>query len=190
MGVAMTLEEQKKAARGSAFARRKIAFGAQNEVTCEVLSEVLGAYRGAPLAGFMPINTEIDPLPAMVEASAHGMVGVPVIKARAKPLEFAKWDPETEMVAGAFKVEIPAFIEWIVPEIILVPLVAWDKEGGRLGYGGGFYDRTLERLRARGPILAIGFAFNAQEDHNLPLEPTDQFLDMLITEDRILKVKD
>jgi 5-formyltetrahydrofolate cyclo-ligase len=69
-------------------------------------------------------------------------------------------------------------------------LVAWDKEGGRLGYGGGFYDRTLERLRARGPILAIGFAFNAQEDHNLPLEPTDQCLDMIITEDRILKVKD
>ena len=53
-----------------------------------------------------------------------------------------------------------------------------------------FYDRTLERLRARGPILAIGFAFNAQEDHNLPLEPTDQSLDMIITEDRILKVKD
>lgn len=190
MGVAMTLEEQKKAARGSAFAKRQIAFEAQNEVACEVLLEVLAAYRGAPLAGFMPINTEIDPRPAMVEASAHGMVGVPVIKARAKPLEFAKWDPETEMVVGDFKVEIPAFIEWMMPEIVLVPLVAWDKEGGRLGYGGGFYDRTLERLRARGPILAIGFAFNAQEDNNLPLEPTDQSLDMVITEDRILKVKD
>ena len=94
------------------------------------------------------------------------------------------------MVVGDFKVEIPAFIEWMMPEIVLVPLVAWDKEGGRLGYGGGFYDRTLERLRARGPILAIGFAFNAQEDNNLPLEPTDQSLDMVITEDRILKVKD
>jgi 5-formyltetrahydrofolate cyclo-ligase len=95
-----------------------------------------------------------------------------------------------EMVAGAFKVAIPAFIEWMVPEIILVPLVAWDKEGGRLGYGGGFYDRTIEGLRARGPILAIGFAFNAQEDLNLPLEPTDQNLDMVITEDRILKFND
>ena len=190
MGVVMTLEERKKAARGSALHRRNIAFEAQNEAAYEVLSEVLAAYRGVPLAGFMPIRTEIDPRPAMVEASAHGMVGIPVITARAKPLKFAKWEPEMEMVAGAFKVAIPAFIEWMVPEIILVPLVAWDKEGGRLGYGGGFYDRTIEGLRARGPILAIGFAFNAQEDLNLPLEPTDQNLDMVITEDRILKFND
>jgi 5-formyltetrahydrofolate cyclo-ligase len=65
--------------------------------------------------------------------------------------------------------------------------VAWDAQGGRLGYGGGYYDRTLEGLRARGPVLAIGFAFNVQKAEALPLEPTDQPLDMIVTEDRIVQ---
>ena len=188
MGSGMTLEERKKAARASAFARRKEAFEAQNGATCDVLSTVLASYRGTPLAGFMPINTEIDPRPAMAEASAHGVVGVPVIKAMATPLKFAKWGPEMEMVVGPFKAQIPNKIECIVPEIILVPLVAWDLQGGRLGYGGGFYDRTLETLRARGPVLAIGFGFDTQQAYELPLEATDQMLDMIITENQVLKI--
>ena len=186
----MTLEAQKQAARAAAFARRKLAFEAQNGAASGLLSEILAGYRGAALAGFMPINTEIDPRPAMAEASAHGVVGVPVIKAAATPLEFALWSPETVMVAGTFKTLIPADVEWMIPEIVIVPLVAWDKTGGRLGYGGGFYDRTLESLRARGPVLAIGFAFNAQQAYGIPLEPTDQLLDMIVTEDRVLSIGD
>jgi len=89
-------------------------------------------------------------------------------------------------VEGAFKALIPVELTWMVPEIVIVPLVAWDAQGGRLGYGGGYYDRTLEGLRARGPVLAIGFAFNAQQADALPLEPTDQPLDMIVTEDRIV----
>ena len=77
--------------------------------------------------------------------------------------------------------------DFFEPEILIVPLVAFDVRGGRLGYGGGFYDRTLERLRAKRPTLAIGFAFDAQEAQDLPLEPTDQPLDMLITESRVLQ---
>ena len=72
------------------------------------------------------------------------------------------------------------------PEILIVPLVAFDRQGGRLGYGGGFYDRTLEGLRAKGPVLAIGFAYAAQETEALPLEPTDQPLDMIVTESGVL----
>ena len=67
-----------------------------------------------------------------------------------------------------------------------MPLVAFDAEGGRLGYGGGFYDRTLEGLRAAQPTLAIGFAWDAQEASDLPLEPTDQPLDFVVTESRVL----
>jgi 5-formyltetrahydrofolate cyclo-ligase len=190
LDVAVTLEAQKQAARAAAFARRKLAFEAQNGGASGLLSEILAGYRGAALAGFMPINTEIDPRPAMAEASAHGVVGVPVIKAAATPLEFALWSPETVMVAGTFKTLIPADVEWMIPEIVIVPLVAWDKTGGRLGYGGGFYDRTLESLRARGPVLAIGFAFNAQQAYGIPLELTDQPLDMIVTEDRVLSIGD
>jgi 5-formyltetrahydrofolate cyclo-ligase len=102
-------------------------------------------------------------------------------------LRFALYTPGMKMVEGAFKALIPVELTWMVPEIVIVPLVAWDAQGGRLGYGGGFYDRTLEGLRARGPVLAIGFAFNAQQAEALPLEPTDQPLDMIVTEDRIVQ---
>jgi 5-formyltetrahydrofolate cyclo-ligase len=189
LDVVVTLNAQKHAARSVAFGRRKLAFEAQTRASSGLLSEILAGFRGTPVAGFMPINTEIDPRPAMAEAAAHGVVGVPVIKAVAKPLGFAQWSPEIVMVAGEFKAQIPAEIEWMIPEIIIVPLVAWDVKGGRLGYGGGFYDRTLEGLRNRGPVLAIGFAFNAQQADDLPLEPSDQLLDMIVTEDRVLTIK-
>ncbi|MGB1234476.1 MAG: 5-formyltetrahydrofolate cyclo-ligase [Planktomarina sp.] len=182
----MTLDEQKKTARAAAFARRKTAFQTQSAGACGVLSEILAGYRGVPTAGFMPINTEIDPRPAMDEASAHGLVGIPVIEAAATPLKFAQWAPDIPLVEGAFKAQIPEHIEWMIPEIVIVPLVAFDRQGGRIGYGGGFYDRTLEGLRARGPVLAIGFAFTAQEAENLPLEPTDQPLNMIITETGVI----
>jgi len=77
--------------------------------------------------------------------------------------------------------------DFFIPEIVIVPLVAFDDAGGRLGYGGGFYDRTLELLRANGPVLTIGFAYDAQQADQLPLEPTDQPLDMIITESRIIE---
>lgn len=90
------------------------------------------------------------------------------------------------MIEGTFGAYIPAKGGWIEPEILIVPLLAFDRKGGRLGYGGGFYDRTLELLRARRATLAIGFAFAAQEVDNIPLEPTDQPLDMIVTEAGII----
>jgi 5-formyltetrahydrofolate cyclo-ligase len=77
----------------------------------------------------------------------------------------------------------------MTPQIVIVPLVAFSRDGGRLGYGGGFYDRTLEQLRAAGPVLAIGFAFDAQEDPEIPLEPTDQPLDMIVTESQVIDIR-
>lgn len=180
------LTEVKAAARKAAFARRKEAFEATGPGQSGVLSEVLAGYRGVPVAGYMPIRTEISPLNAMAEAAAYGPVGVPVIRAEGQPLWFSRWEPECEMVDGPFGASVPALGEEMVPEIVIVPLVAFDMQGGRLGYGGGFYDRTLEGLRARGPVLAIGFAFGAQEAENLPLEPTDQPLDLIVTESKVI----
>lgn len=185
----MNLDDQKKLARQEAFARRKVACDNNAGGASGKLSEFLAGFRGVPTAGFMPINTEIDPRPAMAEMTAYGPVGVPVIQAPATPLKFAEWTPECVMVEGAFKAQIPADLTWIRPEIVIVPLVAFDRAGGRLGYGGGFYDRTLEGLRAKGPVLAVGFAFAAQEAANLPLEATDQPLDMMITEKEIFQIK-
>ncbi len=182
----MTLAEVKTAARAAGFARRKLAFEAAPAAQAGYLSAVLAGYRGVPLSGYMPMRTEIDPLPAMAEAAAHGPVGVPVIRARGQPLQFALWEPDCAMVEGPFRAQVPENLTWMTPQILIVPLVAFDRRGGRLGYGGGFYDRTLQELRAAGPVMAIGFAFAGQQDDDLPLESTDQPLDLIVTESGIL----
>ena len=172
---------QKAAARAAAFERRKLAH-ANAGAQAGFLSEVLAGYRGVPLAGYMPMRTEIDPLPAMAEAAAHGPVAVPVIIDKGQPLRFRIWTPDAPLVAGIFGALVPQDGDWMTPQILIVPLVAFDPSGGRLGYGGGFYDRTLQGLRAAGPVMAIGFAFAGQQADDLPLEPTDQPLDMIVTE--------
>jgi len=91
--------------------------------------------------------------------------------------------------AGLNAAHAKAILEAFEPELVIVPLVAFTRAGGRLGYGGGFYDRTLELLRAKRATLAIGFAYSAQECAELPLEATDQPLDMIVTEREIIEIK-
>ncbi|OWU83303.1 5-formyltetrahydrofolate cyclo-ligase [Oceanicola sp. 22II-s10i] len=183
------LDEVKAEARRAAFARRKAAHAAAGPGRAGVLSSVLAGYRGVPLAGYMPIRTEIPPLAAMEEAAAHGPVGVPVIEAPGLPLKFAVWEPDCAMTDGPFGARVPAVLRWMRPEILIVPLVAFDRRGNRLGYGGGFYDRTLAGLRAKGPVLAIGFAYAAQEADDLPVEATDAPLDMIVTEAGVIDLR-
>lgn len=184
----MSIDEIKAQARKDAFARRKPLFSNANAAQAGYLSEVLAGYRGVPLSGFMPIRTEIDPRPAMAEACAYGTVGVPVIEGTAQPLRFSEWTPDAKMTDGPFGAQVPATAVFFEPQIVIVPLLAFDRAGGRLGYGGGFYDRTLEQLRSRRSTLAIGFAFAGQEVAACPLEPTDQPLNMIVTETGVIEI--
>lgn len=181
----MTHAALKEAARAAAMARRAEAHAAHSGDAARHLRAVLAAHAGRPLSGYMPMRSEIDPLPAM--AAHRGPVAVPVIEGKGQPLRFRAWHPSAPMVPGRFGALIPETGDWITPEVLIVPLVAFDRAGNRLGYGGGFYDRTLEALRARGPVTAIGFAWAAQETDTLPLEPTDQPLDLIVTESGILR---
>lgn len=174
------VKEEKAAARKAAFEARAAAYSAGQGQAAELLADVLAQYRGKVLAGYMPMRTEIDPLPAM--AAHDGPVGVPVIIGKGQALRFQEWSPGCAMVEGAFGAMIPADGAWVEPEVLIVPLVGFDGRGFRLGYGGGFYDRTLEGLKERRPTIAIGFAFAAQEMPEVPIEPTDQRLDMIVTE--------
>lgn len=176
----------KKAARAAGFAARKAAFAAGQGQAAEILADYLAAHSGKALAGYMPMRTEIDPLRAM--AAHQGVVAVPVITGAGQALRFREWSPGCAMMPGDFGALIPAEGAWVEPEVLIVPLVGFDARGYRLGYGGGFYDRTLEGLRARGPVLAIGFAFAAQELPEVPIEPTDQRLDVIVTERGVLTV--
>ena len=174
------MSDIKGLAREAAFAARKVAFAAGQGQAAEILADYLAGQGGKVLAGYMPMRTEIDPLPAM--AAHQGTVGVPVIIGKAMPLRFREWSPGARMIEGAFKALIPEEGPWVEPDVLIVPLLAFDARGYRLGYGGGFYDRTLEGLRARGPVLAVGFAFAAQEVAEVPIDATDQRLDAVITE--------
>ncbi|HQU67080.1 MAG TPA: 5-formyltetrahydrofolate cyclo-ligase [Albidovulum sp.] len=176
----MTSPEVKAAARAAAFARRKVAFATRNASDSRLLGEVLQDHSGKALAGYMPMRTEIDCLPAM--AAHRGSVGVPVILGPARPLVFHRWHENARMVPGDFGALIPESADAVDPDVLIVPLLAFDRRGFRLGYGGGFYDRTLEKLRARKSILAIGFAYEVQEMDEVPIEPTDQPLDLIVTE--------
>ena len=115
-------------------------------------------------------------------------MGVPVIRGKGQPLVFSRWEPDAALVEGPFGAMVPEVEELMEPEILIVPLVAFDAGGARLGYGGGFYDRTLELLRGRRATLAIGFAYDGQEAGALPLEETDQRLDMIVTERRVIQL--
>ncbi len=181
-----TLARLKAEARQAAVARRALAFDALGPEQSTLLKQVLADRKGQVLAGYMPMRSEISPLGAMAAMARHGAVCVPVIEAKATPLRFARWTPDTAMVAGSFGAQVPAICDWLEPAVLIVPLLAFDRRGGRLGYGGGFYDRTLALLRQRRPVVAVGFAFAAQEDGNLPLEPTDQPLDMIVTEQEVI----
>jgi 5-formyltetrahydrofolate cyclo-ligase len=174
------MSDIKALAREAAFAVRKVAFAAGQGQAAEILADYLAGQAGRVLSGYMPMRTEIDPLPAM--AAHQGPVGVPVIIGKGQPLRFREWSPGSAMIEGAFKALIPEEGAWVEPEVLIVPLLAFDARGYRLGYGGGFYDRTLEGLRARGPVMAVGFAFAAQEVPEVPTDATDQRLDAVVTE--------
>ena len=180
----MSISDQKAALRKAAYAARKAAFdqGHGLAATAALLAEI-GPVRGRIISGYMPIRTELDPVPAMTALAGDNRICVPVIEAAGRPLRFREWAPGVPMVDGPFGAEVPASGAWLEPDILIVPLVGFDKDANRLGYGGGFYDRTLAKLRrGRGTVRAIGFAFSAQELPALVQEPTDQVLDVIVTE--------
>ncbi|MCC1480484.1 5-formyltetrahydrofolate cyclo-ligase [Roseibaca sp. Y0-43] len=189
------MSEDKSASRAAAAKRRAEAHEgnaqAAAQAACDRLTQVLQARFGASLggrilAGYMPMRSEISPLPAM---HAHpGPVCVPVIPALHSPLIFHRWTPDMPMVPGRFGARVPEQAEALVPQILIVPLLAYDARGYRLGYGGGFYDRTLAQLRAQGRVLAVGLAYVAQEQPEVPTESTDEKLDLIVTETGVLEI--
>lgn len=188
----MSIEDDPKAAlRRTAFDARKAAFGQSGvhvpAATAHLLRRI-GPAGGRLIAGYMPIRTEIDPLPAMAALHAGGArICVPVIAGAGQPLDFREWTPGCALLEGPFKAMIPAEGDWLTPDTLIVPLVGFDRTLNRLGYGGGFYDRTLARLRAAGEARAIGYAFAAQELPHIPAEVTDEPLDALVTEQGCLE---
>lgn len=190
--VSDALTAEKAALRKDIFARRKAPHAERSTrapLANARLLTTIGNASGEIVAGYRPIRTEIDPTEAMTALHGAGArICVPVIEALHHPLKFRDWTPDCEMVEGAFGAAVPATGDFLEPTIVIAPLVGWDRQGWRLGYGGGFYDRSLEGLRDKRPTRAIGFAYAAQELPKAPQEPTDQQLDAIVTEDETILI--
>lgn len=134
------------------------------------------------IAGFWPIGSEADPLPLLEDLRERGhAVALPVVIAPASPLIFRLWSKDIALQPAGFGTRAPGpDAPEVLPDILLMPLLAYDRAGHRLGYGGGYYDRTLAHLGAR-PIL-VGFAFSGQEQETIPHQAHDVMLDAVVTE--------
>jgi 5-formyltetrahydrofolate cyclo-ligase len=184
----MNLADDKRRARSEAAKRRGAAHILLHEAAGPVLAE-----RGLPFArearhqiisGFFPYKSEISLLPLLTRLHGEGWVtAMPVVIGEGLPLVFRAWAPGEPTVPGIWDIPAPLVTaEEVLPDVLLMPMLAFARRGWRLGYGGGFYDRTLEKLRKLKQVTAIGVAYAAQEMAEVPRGPLDQPLDWIMTE--------
>ena len=145
---------------------------------------------GAIVAGFVPIKSEINPLALMRKlAEAGATLALPVVAGRGKPLIMRAWRFGERLNAGGWGIKEPAAdAAELRPDILIVPLLAFDRRGYRIGYGAGYYDMTIAALRAEKTIVAAGIAFAAQEIPEVPVTPRDARLDLVLTERQVIVI--
>jgi 5-formyltetrahydrofolate cyclo-ligase len=186
----MTLIDDKRTLRSAMLAWRGGLSEDERRVAADDLLTTLRRERPiatpAVVSGFWPIKDEIDIRPLMMELFNEGcQLALPVVQGRGLPLLFRAWRPGDPLEKGVFGTLQPSVRrEVLEPEALLVPLLACDSDGWRLGYGGGFYDRTLTGLRSRGKVTAVGVGFDAQLVPDVPRGPSDQRLDWMLTDRR------
>lgn len=187
------IDSAKRNLRLQAAERRRQALGHREAAAIAVRDLFLRTFDLAPavaISAFWPLDDEFDPRPLFMELQRRGhSVGLPVVAGKGQPLLFRHWLPDMDLVRGSFRVMTPPpESPEIVPDLLLVPLLAFDREGYRLGYGGGFYDRTIAKLRGERGALAVGVAFAAQEVPAVPRDDTDQPLDWIVTESDVVRL--
>jgi len=186
----MTLIDDKRILRGTMLAWRGGLDEEERRAAAAGLVETWRLERPvetpAVVSGFWPMAEELDIRPLMIELHNQGcQLALPVVVAKRQPLVFRAWRPGDPLEAGVFGTLHPSPKREVVePDALIVPLLACDEDGWRLGYGGGFYDRTLEALRAKKIVTAVGVGFNAQLLPEVPHGPSDQRLDWLLTDKR------
>lgn len=181
------LIEAKRAARADALAVRAGCDPALGSALAEHVLRDCPPPDGAVVSGFWPIGQEIDIRPLLSALHARGnMIALPVTPKLGNPLSFRRWQPGDVLIEERFGTMRPVGAE-IVPNFLLLPLLAFDRRGRRLGYGGGFYDRTLPGLPGS---FRLGCAYSAQELDEVPAGPEDAVLDAVATEHGVIFCKD
>ncbi len=181
------ITEQKSALRASVLALRDAMPAASRQAAAEAIAArglPVEVKPGAIVSGFMPMKTEINPLPLMRKlAGAGASLALPCIAGRGHPLIMRAYQFGDAFKSGQWGIREPMPEQPEVhPDILLVPLACFDRTGQRIGYGAGYYDRTIAALRARKPVTTIGLAFSVQEIPHVPATERDERLDFVLTE--------
>lgn len=190
--MSVSIDEQKKAFRRQAKAVRLDAFHEHPHAGADIAQQLLklSLPKAAAISAFWPLAEELDTLPLLhaLHDQGHPML-LPVMLGTGKPLEFARWQPGDVLKQAAFNTLEPSDDKArMTPDIMLCPLLAFDRQGYRMGYGGGFYDRSIAQLQAQGQLLTIGVAFAAQEVAAVPRGEYDMPLDMIVSEQEVIKI--
>jgi 5-formyltetrahydrofolate cyclo-ligase len=146
------------------------------------------AVTGMTVSGFMPMKSEINPLPLLRRlAEAGAKLALPAIQGRGHPLTMRAYAFGDEFARGQWGIREPKpEAAEVFPDLLIVPLACFDRAGHRIGFGAGYYDMTINRLRGMKPVVAVGIAFAAQEIARVPATPYDARLDLVLTEREII----
>ncbi len=194
VGVA-AIDEQKAILRRDMVARRDALPAPERAKAAETI-----AARPFPLtitpdtivSGFSALKSEINPVPLMRKLADQGArLALPVVAGRGKPLIMRAWSFGAPLVSGVWGIrEPPPEAPEVAPDILLVPLLAFDRTGNRIGYGAGYYDMTIAALRAKKPVITVGIAYAAQEIDAVPVTPRDARLDLVLTEREAIDLRE
>ena len=188
------IQTEKEQLRREAMARRDALPPDARQAAAEAIAArqfPLAIMPGMIVSGFMSLKNEINPLPLMRKLAGQGArLALPVVAGRGRPLIMREWVFGEPLIAGVWGIREPKpEAAEVDPNILLVPLLAFDRAGHRIGYGAGYYDLTLTQLRARNPVIAVGLAFAAQEVAAVPATPRDALLDLVLTEREVLDLR-
>ncbi|MFB9270088.1 5-formyltetrahydrofolate cyclo-ligase [Bradyrhizobium erythrophlei] len=183
----MHASRSKAELRALALAKRDALSDEQRSAAAEALAKrgpPFAVTQGMVVSGYSPIRSEIDPAPLMHKLLAQGArLALPCVNARGQSLTFRAWSPHERLMLGPLGIPepSPAAAE-VHPDVMLVPLAAFDRLGHRIGYGAGYYDYTFAHLRKAKHVIGVGLAFAAQETKAIPALSHDVALDYVLTE--------
>ena len=185
------MTDLKAVLRREALARRDALPPADRATAVETVTSrafPVPVKQGLIVSGYSPLKSEFNPVPLMRQlADAGASLALPVVDGRGKPLIMRAWSFGDEMASGVWGIREPKpQSPDVFPDIMLVPLAAFDRHGHRIGYGAGYYDMTIARIRAMKPVVAVGLAFAAQEIERVPATAFDARLDLVLTEREIV----
>jgi len=181
------IESRKAELRREAIARRDALPAAERAAAAAAIAArplPVAVPPGAIVSGFSPLKSEINPVPLMrAFAAAGARLALPVVAGKGRPLTMRSWNFGEPLDSGVWGIREPKpEAPEVFPDILIVPLLAFDRAGHRIGYGAGYYDMTIARLRGMKPVIAIGIAYAAQEIAAVPATPRDAPLDLVLTE--------